>query len=609
MQKVTAIKKEETEMKERMFKIDGCGGQGKRMTDGFRKAGKVMVFRILLAALAVGAALAIPVPEQPRMVSASYNATILENKDENAKITNEDREVAYVFLIEHMDRIRALHDLSPEAEQRMQDVMYQANVFIANNDLTVGQLIAYVNSTEMDLTAAAAMNVPGAQSFLFVSNTSEVTFANYGQPTTLTFGLVNLGQADVTDVVITPTVSNDVSKWPFVIQTAQDARIIDRIRASTNMAEAQALRREVSWNFVVAGNAKTGTYPLPFHLIYYRNGAIEERDITTYIHIKGAPGAGSLIEEDKPKEEEGKLSMPRIIVTGFTTDPGTVNAGDTFLLTITVQNTSADTTVSNIQFDLKAATEGEKDENTYEAFLPTSGSATIFVRSIAPGESADIQIEMTARGDLTQKPYVITVNAAYEDYKHNPYTASTNVSIPVRQPPRYDTGDAEILPEAVEVGGSANIMFPVYNMGKVTLYNVQVAFEGDSISGGNTFLGKLEPGATGNVDAMVNAVAPTMDDGTIRAIISFEDESGNVTSFEKELNLWVSEPYYEEYPEDWEFEDPDAMAEKSGPPKWLIFGGIGGGAAIGVIVGIIVAVSKKKKRRAAELAALEEDDE
>lgn len=594
-------------MKEKQFRIEGHSGQGTQRAGVLGKTGKILAFRMLLALLAIGTALKIPIPEQPHCVSASFNATLLSGRDPDDKITNDDRDVAYVFLLEHMDRLRALYDLSPEAEQRMQDVMYQANVFIANTDLTVSQLISYVDVTESDLTSAAAVNIEHANSFFFVSNNSEVTFANYGQPTTLTFGLVNLGQADVTDVVITPTVSNDVSKWPFVIQTAEDARIIDRIRASTVMAEAQALRREVSWNFVVAGNAKTGTYPLPFHVIYYRNGEVEERDITTYIHIKGAPGAGSLIEDTRPKEEEGKLSTPRIIVTGFTTDPGTVNAGDTFLLTITVQNTSADTTVSNIQFDLKAATEGEKNENTYEAFLPTSGSATIFVRSIAPGESTDIQIEMTARGDLTQKPYVITVNAAYEDYKHNPYTAATNVSIPVRQPPRYDTGDAEILPEAVEVGGNANIMFPVYNMGKVTLYNVQVAFEGDTISGGNVFLGKIEPGATGNVDAMVNAIAPTMDDGTIRAVISFEDESGNVTSFEKELSLWVSEPVYEEYPEDWEFEDPNEVPEKSGPPKWLIFGGIGGGVAIGVIVGIIVAVNKKKKREA-ELAALEEDE-
>jgi len=589
------------------FQIGRCGADLRRKNG--RYGGITLAVKLLLAAFAFGVALMLPQPQLPAEVSASFDATLLQGRDPEEKITNDDRDVAYRFLLEHIERLRTLNDLSPEAEQRVQDVMYEANVFIANTDLTVGQLADYVNLVEGDLSEAANHNVMDAYAFLFVSNNSSVTYANYGQATTLTFGLVNLGKADVTDVVITPIVSNDVSKWPFVIQNSQDARIIDRIRASEVMDEAQALRREVSWDFVVAGNAKTGTYPLNFHLIYYRNGSIEERDVTTYIHIKGAPGAGSLIEEEKPKEEEVKLSTPRIIVTGFTTDPETVNAGDTFNLTITVQNTSSETAVSNIQFDLKAAQEGEKDENTYEAFLPTSGSATIFVPSIAAGDTTDISIEMTARGDLAQKPYVITVNAAYEDYKHNAYTAATNVSIPVRQPARVDTGDAEILPDVVELGNSSNIMFPIHNMGKTTLYNVQVSFQGDSIEGGNTFLGKIEPGASGNVDAMVNAVYPTMDDGTIIALISYEDESGNVTTFEKELDLWVIEPEYEEFPDDYGFEDPDMMdGEKSGPPKALIFGGIGGGIAIGVIVGIIVAANKKKKKRAAELAALEDDE-
>ena len=43
------------------------------------------------------------------------------------------------------------------------------------------------------------------------------------------------------------------------------------------------------------------------------------------------------------------------------------------------------------------------------------------------------------------------------------------------------------------------IMFDVYNTGKTTLYNVWVKFEGDSISGGDSFLGTISSGATGPV--------------------------------------------------------------------------------------------------------------
>ena len=66
----------------------------------------------------------------------------------------------------------------------------------------------------------------------------------------------------------------------------------------------------------------------------------------------------------------------------------------------------------------------------------------------------------------------------------------------------------------------SNVMFQIYNTGKTTLYNVQVKFEADSVEGGDTFIGNLAPGATGNVDAMVNGIAATTDDGSVKAVLT-----------------------------------------------------------------------------------------
>ena len=82
------------------------------------------------------------------------------------------------------------------------------------------------------------------------------------------------------------------------------------------------------------------------------------------------------------------------------------------------------------------------------------------------------------------------------------------------------------MPEAIEVGNEANVMFSIYNVGKTKLYNVSVKFEADSICGGDTFIGNMDPGATGNVDAYLAGQAATMDDGTVKIIISYEDEEG-----------------------------------------------------------------------------------
>lgn len=62
-----------------------------------------------------------------------------------------------------------------------------------------------------------------------------------------------------------------------------------------------------------------------------------------------------------------------------------------------------------MMFSLEAVNEGKDEDTTYSAFLPTSGSSTVFMDSIGAQQSADIKIEMTAKADLAQKPYVLEV--------------------------------------------------------------------------------------------------------------------------------------------------------------------------------------------------------
>ncbi|MCR5208776.1 MAG: hypothetical protein K6C99_01030 [Lachnospiraceae bacterium] len=586
--------------------------------------GNICVFaaRFMLAVLAVVICLMIPEPaDKAGAVSISVNG------DEKGMIKNSDREAAYVVLIEYMNNLKR-KDLSAAQKAELDEIMYDANVFIANTEMTVNQLGTYEVMVKERMDSAASKTVPGANKFLFIDNTSAITSAKYDEQTSLTLSVVNLGDTSVSDVVITPVVDTSKSKWPFVIQTASDARVIDNISPAKSIEQSVGLAKQETWYFVVSSDAKTGVYPITFHAIYYRNGEVEEADLKTYINITGKPSSGKLEkDEDEKPTEELKTSTPRIIVTGFTTDPATVMAGDTFDLTVTVKNTSDKTAVSNIQFDFKAAQEGNEKETTYEAFLPTSGSATLYVDRIGPGETTDLSIEMTARADLTQKPYVINLDMAYEDNKHNPYTAQSNVSIPVKQEARVDSGDVEITPEMVEVGQSVNVMFPVYNKGKTILYNVQVEFVSDSFTGGSTFLGKLEPGATGSVDAMLDAVAATEDDGTVKAVISYEDEAGVVTEVEKDLTIYVSDAYggdsmaMPEIDEDgdgimdgMDYDGDGIIDEYYEPQKksfsipwwiWLIAGLFGFAVIIVVIVIIVVS---RKKRLAAELAKLDDEE-
>ena len=548
--------------------------------------------------------------------SNGFNSSYLtsNHSSPNELINDSDRQAAYGYLIEYKNGLNNSNDLSQETKDRLDEVWRGANSYIANagNNITVARLISYVNETvsNYELVMKTSDNVSETGQFLFVNTNTTITIANYGEYTYLTLSLINLGKADVTDVVITPMESTDINKWPFVITTASNALVIPKIRASSDINTAHLYAQSATWTFLVSKDAKTGTYPLDFQVQYYRNGAVEKTTVTTYININGNPSAGLLVPGEKDKND--KTSTPRIIVTGFRTDPEVVYAGDTFKLYISVQNTSAVTAVSNIQFDLKAANTGSGNDNTYEAFLPTSGSATIFTPSISAGSTTQISIEMTARSDLAQKPYVITLSAAYEDSDKNPYQMESNISIPIRQEARVDYGEAEMFPDSIEVGNQTNIMFSVYNKGKTTLYNVQVDFIGDSVEGGSTFLGKIESGGTGNVDAMVTGIAPTMDDGTIIARISYEDEAGNVSYIDKELNLYVFEPYYEEGGDDYEggyvdYGDYEGEGDEKGVYWKPIIIVVAVLAVAGIIVWRVVAKKRRQKRLQKELEDIDDD--
>lgn len=364
--------------------------------------------------------------------------------------------------------------------------------------------------------------------------------ARYGQTVNIVLPLVNLGYDNLTNIIVTPEISTSTDDFPFEIEKTSYNAYINDLPGSSSGLGAMDRRREVTYTLKTRDNVTSGYQKLTFDVTYtLSSGETQTTTIDTFIETVGKTGATS--------EDGGKVSTPRLIVSGFTTTPETIKAGDTFTLTLHITNTSKATAVSNLTFDLQAPTTGKDETSEGAAFLPVSGSSIIFVDSIAAGATKDISIDLESRADLSQKPYVLTVNMEYEDSEYNPYTADASVSIPIKQEAKFDIGTIDVMPTSIAVGSESNVMFSINNTGKTTLYNVNVTFESASITGGDTFLGNIEIGATGNVDAMITGEAVTADDGKVKAIISYEDASGNVSTQEKEFELFVTEETFDDF--------------------------------------------------------------
>ncbi|MGN0513595.1 MAG: COG1361 S-layer family protein [Lachnospiraceae bacterium] len=337
--------------------------------------------------------------------------------------------------------------------------------------------------------------------------------------------------------------------------------------------------------FDVKGNITTNYYSIPFEVEYVKPDGLTYR-ITKSIDVC------LFGKEEETTTSDVATSVPRIIVTGYETNPSKVMAGQEFELTVHLQNTSNRTAVSNVKVTLSSAD---------NVFLPSSGSSTEFIRTINRGATKDIVIKMKAQASLEQKPYVLTVACEYEGEKNAAYTASESISIPVYQEAKLKVTDVEIMPESMEVYGQANVMFSINNTGKSTLYNVQVSVDPSctSVQSDDAFIGNINSGSTGYADFMVTGIAPTTDDGKVKLIISYEDAAGEVGTFETEVNLFVYEPVYNDMPTGDEiFEDPGMMEEPSSSSSWIWI--LIGVAVVIVVIIVTVVLIKKAKKKALE---------
>lgn len=540
------------------------------------------------------------------------NNNITNNNGDSRIINNDDRAEADEDMLYYMQSLEVRYHLDAKVMEKLHKVFDSAVYYIANTDMTVAELWAYVSTTKSDMNSAAVATVTATTSeFLQVGDNWETPTVSAGQKVSIVLPVINFGTEELNDLIIEPKTSTVVSEWPFEPDMTNYLQTEPFIPGNKTKEAAMANRREFTFTFTVRSDVMTGYYPLKFNVSYTKAGIRSEEpaELTVYVKTVGKPGSGFI----GGSGQETTGAKPRIVVTGFETNPAKVFAGDTFTLTIHVKNTAKDLSVSNVLFDMPAAAEGEDKTNTYSAFLPTSGASSIYMDSIAADTAADIVIEMTAKADLAQKPYVLDVNMKYDAGVMFDLEDKASVSIPISQESRFDTSIPEVVPSDITVGGQSNVMLSIYNTGKTTLYNVQVKFIGDSIDEASSFVGNLQSGATGNVDVMLTGIAATMDDGTIKMEISYEDDAGNVTTTEKTITLFVSEEFFDDAMMDGDMMMGDDMMMEDGKKskKGLIIGIICVVFIVaGVGTGAFLQIRKKKKAAkmlAEELADLEDE--
>lgn len=475
------------------------------------------------------------------------------------------------------------------------------------------------------LVVLGAVPVPvsrasGQEITLTSKENAVVTYHADGQPKTWTLVLTNHTDQDIAEALVAPEMGATNEEWPFQTHYQSYQQVI---------AIPKGESVEVPFEFIQREDVPTARYTIQFTVTvegevkaaqrFYVNTTAKE-NVQVQPEITENPENAENVEIPQEQAEAsqeqganmeemmladaggisnggavysgggstGSASVPRVIVTGFTTDPAEVRAGSNFTLTVHLKNTSKSTKVRNMLFDLSAPTEGKDEQTMSPAFLPASGSSSIYLEEIKANGTADISIQLNAKADLVQKPYSIDLSMKYEDGDAAQIEASSSVSIPVKQDARFEFSEFEISPQSIEVGEEANVMCNLYNLGRIKLYNVKAIFEGACIEKEEVFLGNVESGATASIDAMLEGKNETEGPANITMTLSYEDESGNISEVTKDLQLEVMNA------------DMGDMAAAEMPqeeaggfpvlPVILL-------AALAVVIVVIVIVAKKRKKR------------
>ena len=405
--------------------------------------------------------------------------------------------------------------------------------------------------------------------------------------------LRNNSPATVYNVKASMILDPDSTKFPFEINDANYDRMFEKIAVDETVS--------LDYSFAIREDTYTGYYPISMK-IYYSDSStgseLANYETKFYVRVHNKE------KEDEYEEfNEHDRTKARLIIDGFTTNPETIVAGEAFELILNVKNASSSVPAS----DILMTVESEKASES-PVFSTEAGSSSVSISSLGAGQSQEVRLRLSSRAGVDQRSYGLTFKAKYDSPEFKNAEETMTVDIPIRQIPRLNTGTFEIMPEAISVGEESNVMFGINNTGKVTLYNVMVKFEADSIQTTDTYVGNIKPGETGNVDCMVTGIAPTADEGKIKVTISYEDENGEVSKEQKEMSLFVSEPMpleddlMNEGMEDFPVEEPGFLEKYSSILLPVSLG------AVAVLTMILVGIAVRSRKRRKEQEELEDDE-
>lgn len=290
-------------------------------------------------------------------------------------------------------------------------------------------------------------------------------------------------------------------------------------------------------------------------------------------------------ETDIPSEPETTqdASQPRLMVTSYKIEGGSVSPEKEAELQITMKNHSSTKAVSNIKLSILDET-GD---------IKADGMGTEYVKIIYAGGTYTWKVPVIVSKKAETGEHHLTVTMEYEDKYYTAYSTTDTLSVNVKQTVSMDY-DSLQLPSKVNQGDTETISPNIINTGKSTIRNCKIDFDIEGLeSGGTLFIGEIPAGESKNGSANLRVGTDKLGETKGTATITYEDEFGE--TYEKTVDLSTNIEEKVEVAEQEQVEE-----EKKNNLWWLfILIGLATGGALGF--GIPAAVRAKKQREEDEM--------
>jgi hypothetical protein len=456
---------------------------------------------------------------------------------------------------------------------------YGVQVYVTSSKETrVTEVQEYINVWISKTTETETSTTKDEKAAIFVLGENQDTpYGVYPNVMNFSINLRNNGIAKAYDVTAALVLDKDDKVFPFDINEANYNHHFDELDVNATVP--------MGYSFMIRKNVYSGFYPIKMKINYRekKDGELKTFETEFYVNVKNKEVEESTTEA--PTLADKDRSKARIIVDSYTTIPEKVLAGQEFELIVNIKNASSDLQASNILFSF----EPEKVSDS-PVFSSVSGSNSVVVDKLAPGEVKEIRQKLQSKASIDQRSYSLKINEKFDSPQFKNAEESVSIDIYINQIARLTVGTMEVSPEAITVGSEADIAFPISNSGRVTLYNVMVKFSAPFIKENSVYVGNIKPGESGNASALIQGTAVTNSEDKVNITISYEDENGVVATLDKEMELTVTEDTPQEPSMPSDIENDIDNTKK--PPLTFIIGGI----VLGIILIIVIVTLIKRKK-------------